>query len=48
MDILWAVFYVLGVFVMMFLLNPGLAAAVIVIVPVISLLTAWFQDRILR
>lgn len=47
-DILWAVFYVLGVFAMMFLLNPGLAAAVIVIVPVISLLTAWFQDRILR
>ena len=32
----------------MFLLNPGLAAAVILIVPVISLLTAWFQDRILR
>ena len=47
-DILWAVFYVLGVFVMMFLLNPGLAAAVILIVPVISLLTAYFQDRILR
>ena len=47
-DILWAVFYVLGVFVMMFLLNPGLAAAVVLIVPVISLLTAYFQDRILR
>ena len=47
-DILWAIFYVLGVFVMMFLLNPGLAAAVILIVPVISLLTAWFQDKILR
>ena len=47
-DILWALFYVLGVFVMMFLLNPGLAAAVILIVPVISLLTAWFQDKILR
>ena len=47
-DILWAIFYVLGVFGAMFLLNPGLAAAVILIVPVISLLTAWFQDRILR
>ena len=47
-DILWAVFYVLGVFLMMFLLDPGLAAAVILIVPVISLLTGWFQDRILR
>ncbi|WP_294448862.1 ABC transporter ATP-binding protein [uncultured Gemmiger sp.] len=47
-DMLWAVFYVLGVFGMMFLLDPGLAAAVILIVPVISLLTAWFQDRILR
>ena len=47
-DMLWAVFYVLGVFGMMFLLDPGLAAAVILIVPVISLRTAWFQDRILR
>lgn len=47
-DMLWAVFYVLGVFGMMVLLNPGLAAAVILIVPVISLLTAWFQDKILR
>ncbi|WP_367923858.1 ABC transporter ATP-binding protein [uncultured Ruthenibacterium sp.] len=47
-DILWAVFYVLGVFVMMFLLNPGLAAAVILIVPAISFLTVWFQDKILR
>ncbi|WP_303926058.1 ABC transporter ATP-binding protein [Subdoligranulum variabile] len=47
-DMLWAVFYVLGVFGMMGLLNPGLAAAVILIVPVISLLTAWFQDKILR
>ena len=47
-DMLWAVFYVLGVFGMMVLLNPGLAAAVILIVPVISLLTAWLQDKILR
>ena len=47
-DILWAIFYVLGVFIAMFFLNPGLAAAVILIVPVISLLTGWFQDRILR
>ena len=47
-DILWAVFYVLGVFVMMFALDPGLAAAVILIVPVMALLPAWFQDRILR
>ena len=47
-DMLWAIFYVLGVFGMMLLLDPGLAAAVILIVPVISLLTAWFQDRILR
>ncbi len=47
-DILWALFYVLGVFGMMLLLNPGLALTVILIVPVISLLTVWFQDRILR
>ena len=47
-DILWAIFYVLGVFIAMFFLNPGLAATVILIVPVISLLTGWFQERILR
>ena len=47
-DVLWAVFYVLGVFAIMFALDPGLAAAVILIVPVMALLTAWFQDRILR
>ncbi|HIU32030.1 MAG TPA: ABC transporter ATP-binding protein [Candidatus Caccousia avistercoris] len=47
-DVLWALSYVLGVFVAMFLLNPGLAVAVILIVPVIALLTSWFQERILK
>ncbi len=47
-DIFWAATYVLGVFLMMLALNPALAVTVIVIVPVIALLTAWFQDRILR
>ena len=47
-DVLWAVLYVLGVFVMMFLLDAGLAATVVLIVPVMALLTAWFQERILR
>ena len=47
-DILWALFYVLGVFVAMFFLNPGLAAAVVLIVPILSLLTAYFQNRILH
>lgn len=44
-DVLWAVFYVLGVFAIMFALDPGLAAAVILIVPVMALRTRRFQRR---
>lgn len=47
-DILWALFYVLGVFAAMLLLNPALALPVILVVPVIAVLTAFFQNRILR
>jgi len=47
-DILWSVFYVLGTFAAMLLLNWKLALVVIVIVPVIAVLTGYFQNRILH
>ena len=47
-DILWAMFYVLGTFAAMLLLNWKLALVVIVIVPVIAVLTGYFQNRILE
>ncbi len=47
-DILWALFYVLGTFVAMLLLNWRLALVVILIVPAIAVLTAYFQNRILH
>ena len=47
-DILWAMFYVLGTFAAMLLLNWKLALVVIVIVPVIAVLTGYFQNRILH
>ncbi len=46
-DLLWSVFYVVGVFVIMFVLNWKLAIIIIVIVPCIALTTAWFQKRML-
>ena len=47
-DILWATSYVLGAFVSMLLLNWRLALILIPIVPVMALLTMYFQNRILR
>ncbi len=47
-DILWAVFYVLGVFAAMLALNWRLALVVILVVPIIALLTWYFQNRILH
>ena len=47
-DMLWALFYVLGTFVSMLLLNWRLALILIPIVPVMALLTMYFQNRILR
>ncbi len=47
-DILWALFYVLGAFVAMLLLNWRLALILIPIVPAMALLTMYFQNRILR
>lgn len=47
-DILWAMFYVLGTFAAMLMLNWRLALVVILIVPVIAVLTGYFQNRILH
>ena len=46
-DLIWCTTYVLGVFVAMLFLNVKLALMVIVIVPIIALLTGFFQKRIL-
>ncbi len=47
-DILWALFYVGGSFVSMFLLNWRLALVVATIIPVIAVLTWYFEDKILH
>lgn len=47
-DILWDAVYVLGVFAAMLFLNWRLALLVMVVVPVIALLTWYFQNRILH
>ncbi len=47
-DILWALFYVIGAFVSMLLLNWRLALILIPIVPVMALLTMYFQNKILH
>ena len=47
-DILWAMFYVLGTFASMLLLNWRLALVIILIVPAIAVLTWYFQNRILH
>ena len=47
-DILWAVTYVIGVFVAMLLLNVQLALVVMLVVPAIAFLTIYFQNRILH
>ncbi len=48
LDILSSSCYVVGAVIAMLLLNWKLALVVIVIVPVIAVLTAWFQPRILH
>ena len=47
-DILWSLFYVLGTFVAMLLLNWRLALIVILIVPAMAVLTGYFQNQILH
>ncbi len=47
-DLMWSIFYIVGVFIAMFLLNPGLALIIIIVMPAISLLTYYFQNKILH
>ncbi len=47
-DMMWAVMYVIGVFIAMLILNPSLAVIIMLIVPAIVLLTIYFQKRILH
>ena len=47
-DLLWALFYVLGTFGAMLVLNWRLALVILLIVPAIALLTGYFQGRILH
>ena len=47
-DMLWALFYVIGIFAVMFVLNWRLAICVALVVPVLVLLTRYFQPRILK
>lgn len=44
-DLLWALTYVLGVFVAMLFLNWKLALVIMLVVPAIALLTFYFQNR---
>ena len=46
-DILWALTYVVCAFISMAMLDLRLALMVMVIVPVIAVLTAYFQKKIL-
>ena len=46
--LLWVVLYLISVFVSMFLLNWKLALVILALVPVLTLLTALFEPRILR
>ena len=47
-DMMWAIMYVVGVFIAMLILNPSLALIIMLIVPAIVLLTIYFQKRILH
>ena len=46
-DILWALTYVLSAFISMAILNLRLALLVMIIVPIIAVLTTYFQKKIL-
>lgn len=47
-DMFWALIYIIGVFVIMFVLNARLALLLLLIVPCIAVLTVFFQNRILK
>lgn len=46
-DLFWGLIYVVGVFIIMFCMNPQLALVLLLILPCIALLTAFFQNKIL-
>lgn len=46
-DMLWAIIYVIGVFVAMLFLNVKLALLVMIIIPFIAIITMYFQKKIL-
>ncbi|MGN0626180.1 MAG: ABC transporter ATP-binding protein [Oscillospiraceae bacterium] len=48
MDVMWSLVYVLGVFIAMLMLNWKLALLIMLIVPLIAVLTVYFQNKILR
>lgn len=48
LDMLWALFYVVGIFVVMFSLNWRLALWMMLILPALIILTGFFQKRILQ
>ena len=47
-DMLWALVYVLGVFIAMLALNWQLALIIMLIVPALAILTWYFQNKILK
>ena len=47
-EMLWMTTYIIGVFIAMFFLHPQLALLVMIVVPVIAILTYFFQTRILH
>ena len=47
-DMFWALIYVVGVFVIMFVLNWRLAFLLLLIVPCIAVITVFFQNKILH
>lgn len=47
-DMLWAIIYVIGVFIAMMLLNIKLALLVMIIIPLIAVITMYFQKKILN
>ena len=47
-DMLWAIIYVIGVFIAMLLLNVKLALLVMCIIPFIAIITIYFQKKILN
>lgn len=46
-DVFWSTAYVIGAFAAMFILNYQLAIVVMLVVPIMALITAYFQKKIL-